>query len=115
MLFKKWNKSQIFILVFTNIISVLLCLAHVNYVMEKEKNKYFKFLKEDGQIFAGIVLPNNFLADSEGENLNCAKAFLTDKESNLWKYVTKFNNPFGYKYQVFAFEALPSDERLVVK
>ena len=120
MFLKKWPKSVIvFVLITTNAVSIsiaklnLLPFEYVNYIIFRgEKSKYLEFLKEDGQVFGAIIMPNNILSDNTEENHKHAKAFLTNDEYNLWQYVRTENEPLGYKYKIFVFEALPVNERL---
>ncbi|MDO8739979.1 MAG: hypothetical protein Q7J54_00200 [Candidatus Woesearchaeota archaeon] len=120
MFLKKWRKSVfILILIVTNVILILIAklnlqpFEYVNYIILKgEKSKYLEFLKEDGQVFVGVIMPNNILSGDTKEDHKHAKAFLTDDEDNLWQYVRTENEPLGYKYKIFVFEALPINERL---
>ncbi len=116
MSFSRWHKF-ILMLVFTNILSIVIsisfCLLYINLVIfKKEKNKYLEFLKQDGQIFTGVVIPNNILSGDNIKDCVHAKSFLTNEGGDLWRYIRTEDNPFGYQYQVFIFEALPTSDRL---
>jgi len=111
----KWYKFLLFLLI-TNLVSVTLCIIYTNCVLlKRERDKHLEFLKEDGQIFVGVVLPESILSGNVYEDHSHAKAFLAKTEDNLWKYIRTENKPFGYQYKVFIFEALPINERLALK
>ncbi len=97
-------------------LGILLGLAYVKMVvLKKEKNKYLEFMKKDGQIFVGVVMPNDILVEDESQNRARAEAFLNQSEANLYVYMQTLDYPFGYNGRVYVFEALPVDQRLAIQ
>lgn len=110
----KWQVFKIAIIVTilnTILTSIAVSVAYLVFFKEK-KDRYLQFLKEDGKIYTGVLVSNDLLTGIEKEDIKRARVFLTDKEDNLWKFIRTEDDPLGYQYRLFIFQALPLDERL---
>ena len=68
--------------------------------LKQNPDKYLEFLKEDGQVYAGVAIPDKSITGNDKEDCECAKTFLAEKSNGKWLYIGK-EKKFGYTAFIF--------------